>query len=355
MLELVAAVEAVQAAPARQDAAFQAAVADRLAGRNAQAIAGLRQVLQGQPDHVDARLNLGLALLASGQLDEAETQFNRVLEQVPTYADARIGLAQVARRRGQLDVARAEVDRARQLDPNRPDARDLYRELNGIRTRIDLDVSQSQMSGGLSDWQEQRLALTHSPSRDWTFTGSVERTERFDLEDILFDARVARRFERGHVYVGVSATPDADYRPQEALALGGSVRLHGAWEATLDTSVAHYPVGTVSSVQPGLAVDLAQGQVRLAGRWIQTWDELDISRSGFATSLVWYRNDRLRLRADYADAPESSSGLTIDVRTAGLGAEYDLTDRATVRAYALTEDRGAISRTAFSLGFGWRY
>jgi Tfp pilus assembly protein PilF len=355
MFPLVAVVEAVQAAPAPQERTYEAAVADRLAGENLRAVAGLSDVLARQPDHVDARLNLGLSLLSLGRLDEAEAAFNQVLVLAPTYADARIGLAQVARRRGQADRALAEARLALDLDPGRPDTRALLRDLEGVVTRVDVDGVQSHLSGGLANWSEQRLAITHSPSRDWAFGGAIERTRRFDLVDVQLEARMARRWQEGHAYVAVSATPDADYRAERAVYVGGARRLAAGWEATLDASLADYAVGTVRSVQPGLAVTLAQGQLRLAGRWIQTWDERDTARSGYALQAAWNTSERLRLRADFADAPESSEGRTIDVQSYGLGAEFAVSEHVSLRGFVLKEDRGAVDRSAWGFGLGWRY
>lgn len=349
------AVEVAQVAPANQEQTYQAAVAARQAGQMGRALAGFEQVLAQTPENVDARLNMGLTLLALGRLDEAEQAFERVLQQTPDYIDARIGLARVARRRGQMDLARQHTDVAMAMDPSRPDTRALYRDLNGIVTRWDIDLSQSQLSGGQADWTEQRIGVSHSPSRTWTLAGAVERTERFGLEDILIEARAARRWQGGHAYFGVAATPDADYRPEQALLLGGSVAVSSGWELTLDASRSRYPVGTVSSLQPGVAAELAEGRLRLAGRWIQTWDELDISRQGYALSATWRTTDRFRLRADFADAPESSSGATLDVQARSIGFEYDLTQHVSVRGYGLSEDRGAVDRNAIGLGLGWRY
>ncbi|MDQ3126561.1 MAG: tetratricopeptide repeat protein, partial [Pseudomonadota bacterium] len=83
---------AVQADPGRL---YASAVADRLAGRPAEAVTKLEQVLAMRPDDVDARLNLGLALLALGRLEEAEAALLAVTRQTPDYTDAWMGLARV--------------------------------------------------------------------------------------------------------------------------------------------------------------------------------------------------------------------------------------------------------------------
>jgi hypothetical protein len=95
--------------------------------------------------------------------------------------------------------------------------------------------------------------------------------------------------------------------------------------------------------------------MRLAARWIQTWDERDEARNGYALSATWYANERMRLRIDYADAPESDAGRTIDLHGGSATFEVDLSHRISIRGLVLSEDRGAIQRTTMGLGLGWRY
>jgi hypothetical protein len=142
------------------------------------------------------------------------------------------------------------------MDPGRRDVQALWRDLRGVRTRLDVDVSQSRLTGGQADWTEQRLSLSQSLSSDLTLSASVEQTERFGLNDTWLAAGVVRRWARGSLDLTVSGTPDADYRPEVGVRVSGAYALGRGWEATLVGSVDRYPVGTVSSLQPGLATDI---------------------------------------------------------------------------------------------------
>lgn len=63
----------------------------------------------------------------------------------------------------------------------------------------------------------------------------------------------------------------------------------------------------------------------------------------------------MRLRGGFSDAPESSDGATVDVRSVSLGAEVDVTERITLRLNGLKEDRTAYDRDEVNLGFGVRF
>ena len=335
---------------------YQSAVADRLSGRPEAAVTKLEQVLAARPDDVDARLNLGLALLALDRLDPAEAAFRGVVERAPNYADAWAGLARVAQRRGDLAAARGFAEQARRAAPESAEIAALEATLRPEpEWRVDLSAARSRLSGGLPDWTETRLSVSRRLGAGWTGGLAVEATERFDDSDIYVEARLDRSFGRGAAWVAVGGAFNADYRPEVALLAGGQMRLAGGLDATLDASLARYPTGTVTGLHPGLAVDLAEGRVRLAARWVNVWDENDDYRNGWAATARWQATDRFALRLGYADAPESSDGATVDVTAWSVGTDIGLTDRVVLRLGYLSEDRDAYDRDELSLGLGWRF
>ena len=335
---------------------YQAAVADRLAGRNEQAVVRLEQVLAARPDDVDARLNLGLALLALGRLDEAETAFRQVLARAPQYADAWAGLIRVQQRRGDLVAARRTADEALLAAPGDASLIALRADLQPRADwRVDVSLSQSRLSADLPDWTEIRVGASRNIGDGWRAGAAVEVTERFGEQDTYLEGRAERAFADGLAYVAVGGSPDADYRPELALMAGGERRLAGVVAGTVDASVASYPSGTVTGLHPGVRLDLAGGRLQLAARWINVWDETGEYRDGYATSVRWQATDRIALRAGYADAPESSEGVTVDVRAWNAGVDFALTDRVTLRGGYVSEDRGAYERDELSIGVGWRF
>ena len=343
----------VQTAP--QDL-YQAAVADRLAGRPEAAVPKLQQVLAAQPEDVDARLNLGLALLALNRLDEAEAAFQAVIARTPGYTDAWIGLARIEQRRGDVVEARRLADEALLRSPGHEEARALQRALAPEpEWRMDAGVSYSTLSRDLPSWTEARMSASRRLDDRWVVGGGIEATRRFDNTDVYFEARLERRHEGGFTYAAVGGAPDADYRPEVAAAAGGQWRIAPMLSSTVDASAARYRSGVVTGLHPGAILDLADERLLLSARWINVWDERDEYRSGYSASARWQATDRLALSLGHADAPETSDGVTVDVVTWSLGAEIALDDRLTLRIGGLTEDRDAYDRKEASLGFGWRF
>lgn len=335
---------------------YRGAVAERLAGRPAEAVPRLRQVLALRPDHVDARLNLGLALMALGRLDEAEAALLEVTRQAPGYTDAWIGLARIEQRRGDLASARRLAAEAARLDPANAEVGLLQGALaTPPPWRLDASAARSRLSGGLPDWTEARVSVSRRLGEGWDVGAAAEVTGRFDNTDVYIEARLDRAVDGGAVYLALGGAPDADYRPEIALTAGGEVRLTDRIAATLDASAARYPTGTVTGLHPGVRATLPGDRIELSARWINVRDENGVRRSGYAAGARWRATDRIALRAGYADAPESSEGATVDVKAWNLGADLDLTERVTLRVGLLSEDRGAYDREELSLGLGWRF
>lgn len=355
MIALAVPVEVVQSVQAPADARYAAGVEARRAGRHAEAAALFESVLSERPGDADARLNLGLSLLALGRLDDADAAFAAVLQTAPDYADAEVGRARVAQRRGDNERALAAALRAQRLAPGQAEVAALVRDLQPTPWRIDVDASRSSLSAGLPDWSEQRVAVARRLSPDLRGSLAVERSERFDTVDVYVEGRLDRTLERGSAYVAIGGAFDADYRPEVALRLGGEAPLGAGFRATLDGSVARFGAGTVSSLQPGVAATLFADRLDLSARWIAVRDETGEQRDGYAAGAAFQVTDRLRLRAAYADAPETSEGVTVDVRSRSLGADVGLTDRLALRVTATAEDRGAYDRDEIAVGIGWRF
>ncbi len=356
---LAATAEAVAAQEAAgPDDTYQAAVADRLAGRNDAAAAKLTAVLAARPGDVDARLNLGLVRLAQGRLDEADAAFVAVIAAAPAYGDAWAGRARVAQRRGDRATATGYLARARALSPD--DA-----ELAALETalarpaepqwRVDTSASYSRLSKGLPPWREGSVAVTRTLSGGRNAGLALEYADRFGASDVYVEGRYGQRTDWGGYHLALGGTPDADFRPEVQLRGGLDRRLGGGLSFVIDGAVARYPTGTVTSLQPGLAAEWAAARLSFEGRWINVIDEADEYRSGYSLRAIWAATPALRLRAGFADAPESSHGATVDVKATSLGLDIDVGERLTLRLTGVHEDRDAYDRDEVSLGLGWRF
>jgi len=314
-----------QSSGSNTDQMYQTGVMDRLAGRHNAAVDGLRQVIQSRPEDVDARLNLALALIALDRLDEAERELEVVLRLAPDYDDA--------------VVAQASIDRLRaQPTP----------------WRLDVSTGYGELSNGLGTWRDTAATLSRR-TRNGAISAGFEHADRFGLNDTYVEGRIDHTTGRLSLYAAVGGTPDADFRPKFALKSGGQTPIGNSGVAvTVDAGIARYVVGTVTNVQPGLEYTSRSGALIVGARWINVWDELDVHRSGYSLRAIVAIHPRARLRAGFADAPESSDGTTVPVRAVSLGAEFDVSDRLTLRLNGLQEQRDAYDREEISVGFGLR-
>lgn len=340
---------------AQTQTVYDTAVADRRAGRHVAALAGFQAVLDAEPANLDARLNLGLTLLALDRLDDADAAFETVLEAAPDYVDARLGLVQVSRRRGDAGAARRQLDLARAVAPDRDDVQVLSAAMEVPPWRFDLDASRSRLSQDLPDWSSERLGGSRRLDGRTTAGLSIERTERFGNEDVYLEGQLDWEWARASVFVAVGGAPGADYRAERAARIGGATPLGAGISASIEAGAARYATGTVRNFQPGLTATMASARLVLAGRWILVWDEQDRSRSGYAVRASAAVTDWSRVTLSYADAPETSEGVTVDVRATGIGLEVDLVERITARLTLIQEDRASYRRDEIAVGLGVRF
>ncbi len=358
---LLFAISAPLAAQPTEDR-YQAAVQARLGGDSERAARLLNALVADEPRNADAQLQLGLALLSLGRLDEAEAAFRRTLAIAPDYADARIGLARVAQRRGDLEAARVELQ---SVDPLNAEAAELRRLLTptqekpAYQWRADLDGSYSRISGPQPDWKEVAARLAYIVSPGTEISAAAEFARRFNTNDVFGEIRLDRRVSPGtSFYVRAGGTPNADFRPKWQIGAGAEFRLAPGPRATvltIDAAQARYRSGDIQTLTPGVDQYMAGGRVWLSARWINIFQDGD-HQDGWLGRATFQANEKLRLFAGAADAPDVDEGIVVETFGVFGGLSYDINDRMNVRASLAHEDRktGA-DRLQFGLGAGWKF
>jgi YaiO family outer membrane protein len=354
----------VAAAAQTGDQAYDRAVQARIAGDHARAIELLGPVLAANPRNADAQLQLGLALLGLGRLDEAEAAFRRTLAIAPNYADARLGLARVEQRRGNWEAAEAALAG---VDPGHAEAGPLRRQIEAgaaaarfSRWRVDVDGAYAFLTQDQRDWKEGSLRVTHQPTRATAVSAALEVSRRFGLTDSYGEMRFEHRFpnNQGSAYFLAAATPNADFRPEWQIGLGGEVRIRPGGTATLltlDARQARYRIGDIQTLNPGIDQYVANGRVWIGARWINIFED-GRHHSGWLLRGDVLATQRLRLFAGAANAPDTAEGSVVDVASLFGGFAYDVNERVTVRASLAHDDRetGA-DRLQLGLGAGFRF
>ena len=329
----------------------------RLAGRAADAVPHLQAASRASPGDADVWLNLGLALAAAQRFDDADRALAQAARIAPDYADVRLAQARVAFYRGDL----TEADRRLAALASGAERDLLARQLAEARAdrarpwQVDLALARSDLSAaGQEDWLRGSVGLSRRLDGGHTLNVAVEQSRQFGLEDTYLEAGVAGR----HGYLAVGGTPGADFRPEWQVRGGwaGEGRaLGGGWTASLsvDASWARYRSGEVRSLQPGLTFGKGDGFLHL--RWINTLDERDDYRTGYSVRGVYAATPDLRFSAGWADAPESSQGVTVDVQAVTAGVAIDLDTSTTVRLDGTHESRRAYDRTELAVAVSRRF
>jgi YaiO family outer membrane protein len=225
--------------------------------------------------------------------------------------------------------------------------------------RIDINVAQSELSHDLPAWRETSLAVSRRLDHEWVATTRLDSNERFGRNDLYGEVQFDRAFGQASLgYVAIGVGPDAQFRPQAALRLGGAAWVAGSRNSRTmlqaNLGWARYAAGDTHALNVGAEQWFADSRASLNGRLIAAVDEQGEARSGFALGGSWRARDRLDLRATYADAPESYEGRAVDVRTLALGATLEVSDNFLLRAWVTQEEREAYDRAELSLGAAWR-
>jgi YaiO family outer membrane protein len=343
-----------QVCPASPDApaSAEAARAARLSGDYDGAYCALERTLAREPRSADAWVELGFLNAVSGQTDAARDAFLRALEIAPDYDDAKLGLAQLAYRSGDLPAARMWIGRISPERTDDPELRALRRAAGAAgatRTtwRWDAFAAYSSLSNGGAPWREASLAASRRSGRSSVGLG-VERVQRFGLHDTYGEVRFNRQFAHGAWGVALGGAGDPNFKPEAA------IRFEYATPEFRDTTfetaltMARYPVGRVDTLSLRARRQVA-APLQLNAMGVLVRDETDQLRTGYGLGAAWRAHGRLFVDASWVDAPESSEGITIDVRATTLGVSAEFANAFRVRVGVAREGRSAFDRTELAV------
>lgn len=341
-------------------AAYDNAVAARMAGEFAEAETEFEAIVAAHPEHADAWLQLGLSRSAQGDFDGANMAFQRTLDLAPDYPDAWLGRARIAFFRSDLTNARRYARRAGDSE----EARALLARIDAAETpvqplgwRIDIFGGTGSLTNGLENWTEFGLALGRRLDDTTALTFQVDTAQRFGMDDQFYALRLDRRLsDLANAYLAIGGAPDPIFRPEISLRAGveGAFADTG-WRGSLDVFHGNYQSGDVQSVTLGVYRDLAGSRARVGARLIGLSDEAGDTRSGYAVTGEWQATEPARLILSYTDAPETSEGVTLDVQAYSAALRYQFNDRQGFSFTLVHEERRAYNRTAFVAGASWRF
>jgi YaiO family outer membrane protein len=324
--------------------------AARLAGDYAQAQSHAEAVLAAEPRNADAWVELGLTHAAAGAPDEARSAFERALSIAPNYDDARIGLARLAFNEGDGAGARswlASVSETRARDPEVVAVRQALEAGERAQWRIDIAAAYSTLSADLEPWREAAISATRRNGVHTLGIG-IDVAERFGESDVYGEVRFAQATSYGHWAVALGGADEPLFKPEAALRFSIATDEEQAWALDAALTFARYDVGQVNqlTVRPTRRFGI---DIRVHAAGIFVLDETDDFRAGYAVGGAWRARDRVEISLTWADAPESSEGATIDVRSLAFGLALDVAPDTRIRLGVAREERAAFDRTEFSL------
>lgn len=349
----------VQAAAAG-DPGYAAAVEARLAGRTDEAISAFEALSRQRPSDPDVWLNLGLSYTAAQRYDAAERALATALRLAPDYGDAQLAAARLAWFRGDRQEAAKRLAALRLARPTDPEVLGLAAQIAAspapLAWRFDVSHAQSWLTKGLGEWRATTIAMGRS-GEGAGFNARIEHTERFGREDVYLEAGVGRASGRSDVALAVGAGVDPDYRAQWVVRLGTGWRLASDPGSNVrlgaDGFWARYAAGDVRTVQPSLTLSGERHELEL--RTIATLDERDDLRVGYAVRGAWRLTPSMQILGGWTDAPESSEGVTVKVRSASVGAAFALSPALAVRADLTHEMRRGYDRNEVALALTRRF
>ena len=206
------------------------------------------------------------------------------------------------------------------------------------RWRFDAEAAYSDLTHGLEPWREGTFRAAYRVDEEVTAGAAVEAASRFGKFDTYLEARADFRVAGDAWLYGLfGGTPDADFRPRLAFGAGGAQRLFkdngfvAAAVATLDLRYADYLAGDVETVNPGVEIYLFHGHAWFTARHINIWDETGTHRTGYFVRADMQPVESLTLFAGYADAPDTSEGVTVDTTSWFAGATVEVETDTIVR------------------------
>lgn len=288
---------------AAQDANdYQQAVAARAAGEHARAVALLDAWIANHPVDSDALVQRGYAHLALGQTAQAQADFEAALAVAPSYTDARDGLAILRQRQS--------------AEP---------------RGFVVAGGAWSALTGNRPDWWEATLSGEAPVSQNLSLGGRVSWFERFGIENVELEGRVAARAAPNlWLRASLGGAPSADFRPEIAAALGADLRVAEGPQATvlsLDTSYQKFPLQDVVTVMPGVTQYFGDGRLWGTLKGIGIVPDGGALELGVMGRLDFAPDDRQRYFAGAVRGPDTDLGIVTRVTAVFAGAELPLAKR----------------------------
>lgn len=385
--------------PDDSDLLLQYGLALRAQGRLAESRAALTRGARLAPGDPDLRTERARIRIWEGDAEGADADLDAALAVAPAHVEALALKARLALGRGdpqdarrwmqRLDAigaadagtdllradlawlgrdrraAHAALERAWKASPQDSDWLDrCCRRMGRYRDwSLDVGAEASRFSRRPVDsWRESRVRIERGLADGGAVWGSVTEFDRFDARDTEFRVGGSQLLSpSAWGWIEASATPDARFRADRSLALGGEwAPGHGLDEAGRITWVAgvrlaRYGAGDVSGVDVGGRYWLTEASSLLV-RADFTRDEQQRFDAGWTVRGDHWLGNGWHVFAGYADAADTVAGTTRSTRSVFGGLSLCIVPRFEVSLSAARDDREhSYLRESLNLGLRVRW
>lgn len=295
----------------------------------------------------------GHILRYQGRREAAKAQFHTVLAAYPDNAEAQNALENYFPPPAPPSPPSGDT----QTPPERTGGAPRWR----VHTGAQVSTFQRRDT---SNWNQQYFSAGYGfPERRMGVHGAVRRYERFSFEDYEFETGLsAAPSANSSVYVALSATPNANFRPEWRINGGGAVRIakeptlfkNGVW-LTADMRYDWYDGVEIFTGNPGVRFAF-NDYWRVRSRMISVAEIDGRTTFGWDARLDGRFHDGWRFFTGLADAPETVAAETVRTFSIFGGLSIDLTDRLSLNvAYTRNDREDSYIREVWHAGVGARF
>lgn len=208
--------------------------------------------------------------------------------------------------------------------------------------------------------RETSAVLTYADGRGTGYTVQVDHARRFGATDTSLLAQIDRRLgDRVGGYLGLSATPDADFRERWGVRGGLTGGVARGVEVLLDSRLAEYGDGVKLAATPSVTVTGARERWSFNAGYISLWSLTGIDegsrRDGFTTRLTVRPSDKTSFLAGLARYPEVETTIARTVTSRFVGASHAIAPRLRLSAsYANDRYAQLFTRHTVTVGLSFR-
>lgn len=325
-------------------------------------VAELKTKLQKNPANADLMRQLAAAQAEASQLKDALATLDRASVLAPADNDIALARARVLLWSGRTSEASAQADIVRTRAPGYPELAEVETAIRAAsvhhvgRSGISLSAGVARVDFGSQSqsWESVAMSGFAALGQQKTLTASVEHEAR-QTSDTRLSLSAVHSAPFYDIRLGLSLTPDADFKEKWGLQTGADYRVHRNVTLISDIRYTRYSALSVVSVVPGIRFQTADASHAIAVHLISIFRSDGDSGAGASARYDGQLGDGLRVFGGAAAYPDTEAGITRQLRSVFAGVALPLFKQISLNLTGEYDRREqSYSRKAVSLGLVFR-